>query len=341
MRDGFEEEGRKVRIISSTAHPDDQPRVCRDSGARNESEGEHFHAVPLSDGHHHILFIDPATERLVLGCDVPFGGPTNLSRKIVLCPLQNSDRQLPRLYSAATDMSHGARIVVAYGDAIVLYSVPPDVLALSRREQAAESRDPFSSSGRSENCWMNWWDGPGFEDQGIGEVWPVCLDSAEIGMLPGVCEVVVQARPEIVVWGFEDKGRGRVWRMKSYKEMGGRVKMVVARRGDVRYGEGGVGFDGRLKRVPRALAVENDAWVDGIDVRGCADAWFEEGGDVVCVCGNYHHLTMISPSTSQRGAAHGIIITANTILSHHSNLCVMPIPTSVFPSPCYPPLSML
>ena len=46
-----------------------------------------------------------------------------------------------------------------------------------------------------------------------------------------------------------------------------------------------VGFDGCdsgvLKRVPKALAVENDEWVDFVDVRGCVDAWYEGGGDVL------------------------------------------------------------
>jgi hypothetical protein len=27
--------------------------------------------------------------------------------------------------------------------------------------------------------------------------------------------------------------------------------------------------------------VENDDWVDMVDVRGCSDAWYESDGDVV------------------------------------------------------------
>lgn len=37
-----------------------------------------------------------------------------------------------------------------------------------------------------------------------------------------------------------------------------------------------------VKRLPRAMSVENDEWVDFLDVRGC-DAWFEENGDVMMV----------------------------------------------------------
>jgi hypothetical protein len=37
-----------------------------------------------------------------------------------------------------------------------------------------------------------------------------------------------------------------------------------------------------VKRLPRAMSVKNDEWVDFLDVRGC-DAWFEENGDVMMV----------------------------------------------------------
>ena len=50
------------------------------------------------------------------------------------------------------------------------------------------------------------------------------------------------------------------------------------------------GFDGNasgvLKRVPKALAVENDEWVDYLDVRGCSEAWYDTDGDVVMWYGN-------------------------------------------------------
>jgi hypothetical protein len=50
-----------------------------------------------------------------------------------------------------------------------------------------------------------------------------------------------------------------------------------------------LGFDGHasgiMKRLPKALAVENDDWVDMIDVRGCSDAWYDGDGDVVMFYG--------------------------------------------------------
>jgi hypothetical protein len=50
------------------------------------------------------------------------------------------------------------------------------------------------------------------------------------------------------------------------------------------------GFDGNasgvLKKMPKALAVENDEWVDLLDVRGCSEVWYDWDGDVVMWYGN-------------------------------------------------------
>lgn len=50
------------------------------------------------------------------------------------------------------------------------------------------------------------------------------------------------------------------------------------------------GFDGNasgvLKKVPKALAVENDEWVDYLDVRGCLDARYDADGDVMMLYGS-------------------------------------------------------
>jgi hypothetical protein len=66
----------------------------------------------------------------------------------------------PRLYNAAADLSHGVRVVVAFGDSIMLYSVPPDVCLLSQTEQKAKSWDvynepPYSTNGRQRDHWLN------------------------------------------------------------------------------------------------------------------------------------------------------------------------------------------
>jgi hypothetical protein len=359
------ESAKKLRLISSAAHPTDRPALNRkffpnpiassiwstfacESRRRQSHDCDHLQAVPLSDGHH-VLFINPSNDRLILGCDAPLGGPTKLLRKVVLIPPQHTDTRrqpahdqlVPRFYTAAIDMSSGARIVVAYGDIIMLYSVPPDVLTLSKVEQAAESREiynapPFSPDGRPHDHWLNWWDEPTAFDpvtrseaDNDSPIWPINLSGTEIGTLPDLCELAIQTSPDITIWAFTYDAMCTTWRLCNYADPVARAKQRVDQTGMVHFSDDGttdhrsidmrdetpsqvkgnaiaphvegeewetpaaersvvLGYDGSasgvLKRAPRVLAVENDGWVDGVDVRGCRYAWFEDGGDVVSWC---------------------------------------------------------
>ena len=111
--------------------PDDNRGVLR------TMDCDHYRAVPLSDGIH-ILFTDPVSGMVCLGSDAPLGGPTKLLRKAVFTPISwsssaptnaTSVRTIPPLcYSAAPELSWGARIVVAYNNgSVLLYNVPSDV----------------------------------------------------------------------------------------------------------------------------------------------------------------------------------------------------------------------
>jgi len=117
----------------------------------DSEERDHVHAVPLSDGFH-ILFTDPVTNFLCLGSDAPLEGPNRLARIINFIPpaclghhtsMQHSksggEPPQPAAYAAAPDLTRGVRVAAAYGDRVVFYSVPSDVLPQSfaaRRGQA-------------------------------------------------------------------------------------------------------------------------------------------------------------------------------------------------------------
>ncbi|KAK4561001.1 hypothetical protein LTR86_004956 [Recurvomyces mirabilis] len=111
---------------------------------------DHCHAIPLSDGHH-ILFTDEETGILCLGADQPIGSARKLSRKFVLQPphhLWSGEQRAPAptAYAAAYNLDNGARVVAAYGDAIVLFSVPIDAFIYSTAEQdetLLAMRDPL------------------------------------------------------------------------------------------------------------------------------------------------------------------------------------------------------
>ncbi|KAL6706883.1 hypothetical protein ACN47E_005026 [Coniothyrium glycines] len=168
------ESARKLRLISSAAQPDDRPAIRRRffssrpmlgslwgfgveaSSRRPDLQGfDHFHAVPLSDGHH-VLFIDPSNYRLTFGCDAPLGGPTKLVRKVVFHP--PGDNMVPKLFCAAADMSHGVMVAAVYGEVIMLYSIPPDICRLSQKEQMTDTGRLASTPSTAvhlSNCWLN------------------------------------------------------------------------------------------------------------------------------------------------------------------------------------------
>lgn len=240
-RPGFES-AKKLRLISSAAHPNDKPGITRkfffggclqtweryklivalgrpnvnsfwgsfgfDTHPRRLSSPnvDHYHAVPLSDGHH-VLFVDPQTGKLFLGCDAPLGGPIQLLRKVMFLP-PLAGNQEPRLYTAAFDMAWGARVVVVFGDTLVLYSIPPDVCNLSRTEERADSWDvytapPFANGRRTEDHWLNWWDAPSPSARPWNSpIWPVAIRGQEIGKLKSVCELAIHTKPDITIWAF-------------------------------------------------------------------------------------------------------------------------------------------
>jgi hypothetical protein len=350
-RPGFES-AKKLRLISSAAHPNDGPSIRRklflgrasisslwgsfgfeSASRRLELPGcDHYHAIPLSDGHH-VLFIDPPSGRLALGCDAPLGGPSKLLRKVMFVPPE--DKVVPRLYTAAADLSRGALVAAIYGDTIMLYSIPPDIIALSQLEQKAESSDiyaspPFSTAGRAKNHWLDWWDEPSTVDtveklpsDDSNPIWPIAIRGTAIGKLPGICEVTIQTRPEIMLWAFTHAAQCMAWRLHSYAVPVIRTKQHVCRDGIVHDNyvvdenedvimrdappaspaagaldhiceddedagaekSGVLGFDGNasgvLQRFPNAFTVEDDDWVDLIDVRGCSDAWYEGNGSKI------------------------------------------------------------
>ena len=350
-RHGFES-AKKLRLITSAAHPNDRQAISQrafagsttmsswcsfgfEARSRQFRDCNHYHAIPLSDGHH-VLFVNPTDDQLTLGCDTTLGGPAKLLRKVVL--IAPEENVVPRIYTAAFDLSSGARIVAMFGNTVVLYSIPADVLALSRSEQAAESWDvhkapPFSLEGRHPDHWLNWWDGPAIcdsthesETDNSSPVWPISLAGTEIARLPDVCELAVQTRPEMVIWAFTSTSQCKTWRLRKYVKPVVKTRQVIGRAGlvrevfdvdeagnmtmhddlfssgiskevaDVREGKHkeptrkvsevmGMGMDGHtsgvLKIIPRALATENDMWVDNLDVFSCADAWYDGDGDLV------------------------------------------------------------
>ncbi|KAF2206018.1 hypothetical protein GQ43DRAFT_445548 [Delitschia confertaspora ATCC 74209] len=327
------ESAKKLRLISSAAHPKDRPNISRKffsakptlslfwgpcgieafHSMTSSLHCDHYRAIPLSDGHH-MLFTDPSSGNLFLGCDAPLGGPTKLLRKILLAPPEPG--KLPRLYTTAADLSWGARIVAVYGDAIVLYNIPPDVFAFSHEEQKIEGWDADTSphlllKDAEQDNWMNWLDNdPELFDSHIPG-WPVTINCTIIGTLEGTCELAILTHPDITVWAFALDGRSKTWQLRKDAESVVLSKRFITHEGHVKEkfpfdgapgtivatdsalapsqdtsdDERSVGYDGCVsmdigRRSSRALHIDEDAGIDWLVFRGC-DAWFDMEGDVV------------------------------------------------------------
>lgn len=208
---------------------------------------DHSYAVPLSDGHH-ILFTDNATGLLCLGSDRPAGNLQRLSRKFVFEPPADSDcyekQSAPRLYAATRSLYNGVRIVAAFSDTVVLYSVPIDALKYSTAEQESTAQDsskpfeelewlnilPHPTSNaqaiqeseragvvrfqRLNMLWAHYMTSSGNEAQSsLDELWPLRIQGTVIGSLDNVQALSVQESMThgLVVWAFGTSGFSKAW----------------------------------------------------------------------------------------------------------------------------------
>lgn len=214
--------------------------------------------MPLSDGYH-ILFTDPQTGTLFIGCDAPFDGPTKLTRKIMFVP-PPVHKETPRLYTSVFDRWGGVRILVAFGDEILLYSVPSGVCDLSREEQKAESRDvystpPFCHKDRALDHWLNWWNGQCITNHWnmMHPIWPITVHGSRIATMRDVCQLAIHAEPELTVWAFTMDARCKIWRLNDSADPVVRSNYYLCQSGMV-HEDDTSGRSGRLQKRSVSLS---------------------------------------------------------------------------------------
>lgn len=214
------------------------------------SDCDHYRAVPLSDGFH-VLFVDPESDFLCLGSDAPVGDPRRLLRKAMFVPPKEVEGVVPRLYAAGFNVCAGPRVVVAYGDCLVLYSVPEDVFGLSRREQRAGRAMGEAELADGEAAWLAWWDEGDIptnrpDPASSGEaraadnvrvgppksVWPLLVRGQVLGTVEGLVDIAVNEVEGLAIWGFGADGRAGVWRIDDGIGSGVGLR-VVERDGNV------------------------------------------------------------------------------------------------------------
>lgn len=194
----------------------------------------HYRAMPVNDGLH-ILFIEPVTGYLCIGSDAPIGGPTNLTRAMICIPpsdhgLDSTEDRIPTIFAVGSDLSRGLRIVAAYQDRIVLYTVPVDVYNVLRRERQLQgdnvmgdsdlARDWFLDNERNskrrgslaQNQNGDWEFLLRVSYRPTAMLWPLKIYGKEIGRMDRVVEFSVQTSDGGVrVWAFGASGEARIF----------------------------------------------------------------------------------------------------------------------------------
>lgn len=201
----------------------------------------HYRAVPINDGFH-IIFIEPRTGLLCIGSDAPIGGPTSLTRAFVCVPPFGKDApdspkeaRIPTAFSVGSDLRWGLRVVAAYQDRIVLYSVPLDVFNVIRKERERQgdgvmgdsdlARDWFVDSERFrkrreslvQNQNGDWEFLLSVSYRPTAMMWPFKIYGKEIGRVDNLVELGLQsANGGARVWAFGASGEATVFDVDTF-----------------------------------------------------------------------------------------------------------------------------
>lgn len=190
---------------------------------------DHFAAVPLSDGQH-LLFTEPSTGYVCLGSDSPLpslGAPSAFLRKLTFVPPESlrskvTSKNPATIYSASPDLSWGLRAVVIYDETMVLYCVPPDIMAdMSKFTGSSLSPVHEGLEEYTLSTWYKWWD---FKETSNKEQLPLPVYGSVVNKVDVLVSLIVQGSSDFTVWGLFANGSARTW------AIGRRSKMRVVER---------------------------------------------------------------------------------------------------------------
>ena len=230
---------KKLRLISSACHPNEKgglvarffpgastgaaglhgmawdeelsdPRVW-DNVWRGSGWCDHYRAVPISDGWN-ILFTDPVEGRLCLGTDAPPGaGATKLTRRFVFTgPTEFEKTVVPRVYAAGRELRWGVRVAVGYGEAIWLFSLPPDVF-FGHQSKTGERQDEQATDADEE---------------------PIRIEGVNIGHMQGLVDLAIDASGgDLTILSFAVDGMAYAWQIVGQTQSV--VRSIVLKDGTV------------------------------------------------------------------------------------------------------------
>ncbi|KAL4916085.1 hypothetical protein BDW62DRAFT_111179 [Aspergillus aurantiobrunneus] len=211
------------------------PEQKEQVGLVRTTQCHHYRAVPVNDGVH-VLFVEPRGGFLCVGSDAPIDGPTSLIRALVCVPpFENNtpgatrDAPLPTAFASGSDLNWGLRVVAAYGDRLVFYSVPLDVFNVLKKERERQGDGVMADSDLARDFFLNQQRGHrrrsslaqnqngdwefllSISYRPTAMMWPFKIYGKEIGRVQDVVELSLQSsHGGARIWAFSSSGRTNV-----------------------------------------------------------------------------------------------------------------------------------
>ncbi|KAL4884422.1 hypothetical protein BJY04DRAFT_205889 [Aspergillus karnatakaensis] len=212
--------------------PEQKDRV----GLVRTTQCHHYRAIPVNDGVH-VLFVEPRSGFLCVGSDAPIDGPTSLTRALVCVPppLEDDisdgfkDTPLPMAFAAGSDLNWGLRVIAAYGDRLVFYSVPLDVFNLLKKERERQGDGVMADSDLARDFFLNQQRGNArrgsiaqnqngdwefllsISYRPTAMMWPFKIYGKEIGRVQNVVELALQSsHGGARIWAFSASGESNI-----------------------------------------------------------------------------------------------------------------------------------
>ncbi|KAL8694170.1 MAG: hypothetical protein Q9218_001113 [Villophora microphyllina] len=197
-----------LRLVSSRAIPIHYDDPVEMNEAWQYEKCKFLRAVPLKDGKH-VLYTDPSHGDLYLGTGLhhAFGTPKPTKRFLLKGPEHHSeDRTLwPRCYKVGKELKWGVRIVAGFGEAIWLFSIPPDWLVDGRQIEG-------SLQGGVQK-----------RDDGV-----IVVHGVQIASIPGLVELGVDAsNGDLTIHTFSDCAPAQVYQIGRYPRRDVRERYIA------------------------------------------------------------------------------------------------------------------
>jgi hypothetical protein len=213
-------------------------------------QSDHFHAVPLSDGHH-VLFLDPETGSLCLGSDAPLGsvfnfvgfchltqlmffsGPTKLLRKIWLIPREytaeskgddEDEKDLDTWLRTMENQRGRPQASIYASGADLRYGVRIAAGYNDRLVFFSVPPDAFhglaAGTGTGEDV-----DDTARSEPGVSPEESITIQGSYVDTVHGLVDLAVDSSPDITVYAFSTDGIVYVYQLGD--TLGDRTPVVI------------------------------------------------------------------------------------------------------------------